>query len=142
MRPPEQVDGQQHDGHGGGGEPEYLGHPNGRVEKVQAVGTQAFDASAAHTVPGKIAQKHLTVELAPFLGDHRQQDQSQQVPQGLVEKGWVDLGILQSAAHVLIDPHTPRQIGRPAVSLNVHEIAPAAHQLADEQAEHAQIRKG
>ena len=123
---------------------EQLAHPHRpaedrQVKEVQTVGAQALDPEPAHAVPDEIEAGVLPVE-GPGLGHHQQdQQQPHEVPQALVQESGVDLDVLGGGGP---KPHPPGQGGLPAEGLPVHEVAPAAHGLSDEETHDPQVRKG
>ena len=97
------------------------------VEEVQAVGPQALDPAAAQAVPQEIEPGVLPVEPTALGHDEQDQQQANQIPEALIEKGRMDLD-----AGILADPqlHPPGQGSLPAESLPIDEIGPPADDLA------------
>ena len=121
-----------------------LRHPDGLatdgpVEEIQAVGPQALDPEAANAVPQEVEPGVLTVEAAG-LGYHEDDEQqAHQIPQALIQERGVDLHQLAGDGGQL---HPPGQGGLGTEGLPVHEVAPPADALADEQAHHRKVKHG
>ena len=121
-----------------------LGDPDGRaherpVKQIQAVRPQALDPGAAKAVPQEIKAGVFAVKPAALGDDKHHQQQADQVPKALIEKGGVYFNILVGTGP---QPHPPGQGSLGAEGLPVHKIAPPANGLANEQAHGAQVRHG
>ena len=127
-----------HDGAEGLGDPDGLAE-EGPVEEVQAVGPQTLDPGPAQAVPEEVEPGVLPVE--PAASGHHEEDEQKpdEVPQALVKEGGMDLHVLAGAGP---HPHPPGQVRRPAESLPVDEVGPAADDLAQKQAHDAEVRHG
>ena len=116
-------------GHGGdaahGGQD--LAHPEGTP--VEAVHPQALDHGPAQAIPGCVAQGDLAV-VGPLGVEVIQEQKAAEVPQALIEERRVHLNVRTRDGR---QAHAPRQRRLRAEGLAVHEVAPAADALPDEQ---------
>ena len=138
------ADDQHHEGDDHQHHAEGLGHPDGLtkqgpVKQVQAVGAHPLDPGPADAVPDEVEAGVLPVE-GPGLGDDEDdEEQTDEIPQALVEEGGMDLDVLRGGGP---QPHPPGQVGLPAEGLAVDEIPPTPYSLSDEQAHASQVREG
>ena len=117
-----------------------LGHPDARVADVETVGAQALDPGPAQTVEEEIEQGHLPV-IFPFALFHPEPEpkEKHQIPEAFVQKGGVDVNRVTGGIR---QPHAAEDLRLAAEGLPVHEVAPAADDLADEHAENGQVQHG
>ena len=111
---------------------------DGPVEQVQAVGPQPLDPEPSDTVPQEVEPCVLTVKAASLRHDKDDQQQSHYVPQALVQERRMHLHQRPRGGGQL---HPPGQRRLRAEGLPVHEVAPAAHRLPDQETHHDQVRQ-
>ena len=105
---------------------------------VKAVHPKALDHGPAQAIPGCVAQGDLAV-VGPLGVEVIQKQKAAEVPQALIEEGGVV--ILPLACDRIVQAHPAEGLRRRAEGLPVEEVAPAAYQLADEEAHDHQIQQ-
>ena len=117
---------------------------------TQAIGPQPLDPQPPAAVHDRVAQRDIAgpqPAAQPPL-EPQQQPEARQVPDRLVQERRVEQRVGRVGGHVVVgrqpvlgvDPHPEAEVGRAAVGLLVHEVAPAPNRLRQEERRHADIQ--
>ena len=120
---------------------QHLADTQSGARYVQAVCAQPLDHGPSGAVPEHVEQEHLPVVLAvvlsqPVAVDY---DKAHEVPQALIQEGRVDVHRLLPGSG---ETHAAEDVGLIAEGLAVHEIRPAAYDLAEYQSGGSYIQGG